>query len=792
MRDRSTELKRHIHNLCDAGVRRTRFHELAGASLAQTVGEPRPLRRAKAFAHLLDKVEQAVLPHELVAGSILGLWPLSEQTQSAEERLEQGREAVRGYLRRRASDAPQAVSRWALMGRDHYDGSITFRQLQDLARDLQQEFADRNITYSEVYRVLEHEFTFDYGEPQQLVKDLPWFASNHLHLDYGTALERGLGGIRDEILDRLQEADNPGQRTFYESALIAVEGCIRFIRRYCRTLRGVAEREADAARAAELRQMAKVCEQIAEALPETFRQAVQLMWMLHIIGNLQGGSAMSLGRLDQYLWPFYERDRSAGRIAPAEAQALLECVWLKVNEPKMRTVQSVCLGGTTAQGEDGTNELTDLCLRATHAVAEPYPNTAVRVHAQATEELWDRIADCMLSGNGQPQIFNDAVMLPGLSELGYPAADARDYYPMGCVEVMLAGMMPTYHGGGAVMFPVQLELVFTNGEANLAGETGRRTGELNEFGTFEQFMGAFLLQVRHRAESLMRAAEESYGQDATVRCDPFASLLVKDCLAKGKDVCRGGARYPRSFVLNSMGLGTAADSLAAIKTCVYQRKAVTLHELKAALDANFGGHDALRAMLRNAVPAFGNDQPEVDELAERTYREFVDAVLHHESSIGAIWSPQSFSYHSHVWRGEMTDATPDGRLRSMPFSDGIGPSQGRDVSGPTCLINSVTRLDFGPLTGGTGFNLKLNPGFVRGAEGREILKSLLRTYVERGGLQIQVNLVDQETLKKAQQRPDEYRHVIVRVAGFCEYFVSLDRKLQDEIIQRTAQEVGAA
>jgi formate C-acetyltransferase len=240
-----------------------------------------------------------------------------------------------------------------------------------------------------------------------------------------------------------------------------------------------------------------------------------------------------------------------------------------------------------------------------------------------------------------------------------------------------------------------------------------------------------------------------------------------------------------------MGFGTAIDSLAAIRTVVYDGKRYSLHQVKAMLDEDFCGDDAARVLLCSHPPAFGNDLEEVDAIARRVYGVFTDTILNHRSPVGAIFLPQMFSYNSHIYRGETTAATPDGRRRGEALSDGPGPSQGRDKCGPTCLINSVAGMDGARLIGGCGFNIKINPDFIKGPEGRNIFKSLLSTYLLKNGMQIQVNLVDQETLQRAQQSPEQYRNVIVRVAGYCEYFTNLDRKLQDEIIRRTAQAAPA-
>jgi pyruvate-formate lyase len=788
MSERSRQLRQAIHEMLDAGVRRTTFYSLLSESLLQTQGEPRPLRRAKAFAHLLDHVEQVVLPHELLAGSITGMWPLAEGHATFEQRLAEGRQAIAEYLRLR-QDRPRAaeVERWALMARDHYDACISFSDLQRVAQKLAQELnGSHQLPYAELYKVLEDHFQFDYGDQvRQTLAGLPWFASNHLSLSFRKALRRGLGDLRQEILTRRTQAAR-GSGEFYDSTLIAIDAAIRFIHRYARTLRQAAG-GSDPDRATELLEMAANCDWIAEESPRTFRQALQLVWMIHLISNIGGGAAMSFGRFDQYLQPYYSRDLAAGLVTPKEARELIAHLWLKTNEPKMRTVQSLTLSGIARGGRDGTNDLTYLCLDVVAEVREPYPNTCVRMHQDSPAALWEKVVDTLLIGIGQPQIFNDEAMLRGLTRAGFPIEDGRDYYPMGCVEVMLEGLQPTYQGARGVVFASLLEAVFSNGVVNHAGEPSCATGELSSFASFDDFLNAYLAQLRWTLARSIREAEERSQRGSRDLYDPFASIFVEDCLEKGLDICQGGARYPACFTINGLGFGTAIDSLAAIKTIVYDRSQYSLQQVKEMLQRDFAGNEAARDLFSRSAPAYGNDIDEVDWIARRVYDTFTETILGHRSSIGAFFLPQMFSYNSHINVGEITAATPNGRRRGEALSDGPGPSQGRDVRGPTCLINSVGGNDGSRLIGGCGFNLKINPDFVQGPEGRNILKSLLLTYLAKGGMQIQVNLIDQETLRKAQRAPEQYRNVIVRVAGYCEYFTNLDRKLQDEIIRRTSQ-----
>ncbi len=794
MNERIQRLRQHIHALDDAGVRRTTFYPLVNESLRATKGKPRPIRRALAFAHLLDRVEQVVLPHELIAGSILGMWPLAEDLPTMAENRSAAQRAVSAHLEKlkstRPSELRRRTARWALHARDHYDANILYDDLQTIARDLAAELSDEPLLdFAEIFRVLENHFVFDYGEEcRRNFAELPWFREHHLHLNYAKPLRLGLGGLRDEIENRLAVAGDDEKRLFYRSTLIAIEAAIRFVRRYAGTLRVEAASCEKDHRRTELEDMARVVEAVAENAPSTFREALQLMWLVHIMAQIGEGAAMSFARFDQYMFPFYDADVKAGRIRREQAGELIACMWLKVNEPKMRTVQSLCVSGITPEGEDGTNELSLLCLEVAKEVREPYPNTCVRVHAGTPPALWDAILDLMQVGAGQPQLFNDDVMIPGLMRWGgYAETEARDYYPMGCVEIMIQGKSPMWGGAGEpVIFPALIELVFTNGRSNMAGERGPRTGELHEIRTFDQFMSAYLEHVRFRVRDGIDQCEEEFSRDRGRRCDPFASALVDNCLEKGLEIEQGGAECPFIRTVSSRGLGTAVDALATIRAAVFEQKRLTLQELKDVLDADFAGADGCRRMLAACGPRFGNDRDEADRLAVRVYNAYVDAVVSYRSGHNVVYVPNMFSYNDHVRFGEITGATPDGRGRGEVLSDALGPSHGRDVNGPTALINSITKLDFTKMTGGCAFNVKLDPAFFRNRAGRGRLRGLVQTYLQKGGLQVQINLVGQDTLRAAQREPEKHRDLIVRIAGYCEYFHKLDRSLQEEVIQRTS------
>ena len=795
MTDRIKRLKDHIQVLGDAGVRKTTFFPLIAKSLEGTGGEATRIRRAKAFADLLDQADQVVLPDELVAGSVLGTWPLDPEVPLFETQLSSADQAVRDYMAVKSGRMAEekahiaigfkknvsfSTQRWAVMARDHYDASIRFSDMQEIIRVLCEKYKeDASIEAFEIGRVIERHFEYDYGEEtMRLIGDLPWEAANHLDLNYGKLVRRGFGSLLQE-LDQLAANAVSEKEEFYAASRITLLAAIRFIERYAVTL----EKErgsADPARAMELGEMADICRKIAVGEPETFREALQLVWITHVIANIAGGSALSFARFDQYMRPFYEKDLQAGRMSREQASELMACVFLKVNEPKMRTVQSLCLGGVQPDGTDGASDLTKCCIETIRSLRLPYPNVSVRIDNDVSPAwLLDEAVQTIQVGFGMPMILNDRLWVPNLVKLGYPVETARDYYNMGCVEIMIQGRQANWGGAGGVNF-VQLIL-----DVMAQSQDGRI-----QVPDFDAFMRHYLLAMNQTITRARVQGLEKLSQMRKDHYDPFASVLIDDCLEKGVDMFQGGAELPAQIAIGGSGLGTAADSLSAIKTFVYDKKQLSLDELSMVLKGNFDGNESLRAMLSSQAPAYGNDLDAADEMAKTIFDAYSEGVFKCNADATARFVNVLFSYNGHVTSGEVTGATPNGRLKGKPLSDCIGPSQGKDVHGPTKLMNSVLKLDFSKVTGAFALNVKINPSWAQKPSGKIILSSLIHAYLQDGGPQLQFNMQRIEDLKAAQAHPEQYRDIVVRIAGYCEYFVNLDHQLQNEIISRTAHELA--
>jgi formate C-acetyltransferase len=798
------------------GIYRSEFFRLAGESLRQTIGEGRLIRRAKALANVLGKMDIVVQPYEILGGTIAGIYPKAENIPPYEESKAEGRKAIEDYLKTENKNKDVVFARQTMFARIHYHGRIPYEDLQRMIRELEAEFSDKeDINHAEIGRVLEVHFTWDFGDDACLVGELPWQAINHNDLNPPRLLGMGLGGIRREILE-YQAKCTPEQKEFYESELVAIDACIGFVKRWGEAFSKkaeIAEKE-DPERYGELKRIADACAKVAVEKPETFFEALQLLWLIYEISHIQAcaGSCASFARFDQYMYPFYKADLEAGRITEEDALLLICNLFLKVNEPKMRCVISLCLGGQTREGKDGANGITKLCLQAVQMLRQPYPNVAVRLFEGSPEWLYDMIVMTLKLGVGNPQLINDRTWVDNFMRHGYDPEDARDYYNMGCVEMIIMGKIALWDNIAVVDFPNVLQMVLDNGGrinrpyskgdedkteiyTNINGFSNMphvsfeplRTGTLDEFDTFEKFLGAYKRQLEHMLVNLKENSDISDRIHDKYWCDPFGSLFIDDCIKKGKDLYQGGAKYDAVKVVGGFGFGTAVDSLMGIKKFVYEQKRFTLAELKKMLDENFEGNEAVRQMLQNHIPAYGNDNEETDQLAKTIFGWYGEAVENvNRQGIRGVAITSVFSYTAQASLGEITGAMPNGRLRGEMISDSIGPSQGKDMGGPTRMFRSVTTLNPGDITGACSVNIKLSPSVVKGRQGSENMKSLFKGFLESNGPQLQVNFVDSATLKAAQAEPSKYRNLIVRVAGYCEYFNNLDANLQNEIIARTA------
>jgi len=626
----------------------------------------------------------------------------------------------------------------------------------------------------------------------------------HITVDYERVLKKGFLGLKAEVEDEFKRINYEDQGCLKKIHLLQAmslccDAAIRFAERYAEEAERLAAAESDPTRRIELEQIAEICRWVPAHPARTFHEALQSFWFVHLILNLETNSyAIGPGRFDQYMYPYYRADVDAGRLTREQAGELLACLWIKFNEltvvkeggtAKASTTyndfQNLNLGGQTIEGQDGTNDLSHLCLDVTGRLKLPQPQISVLISEKTPDRFLTKACAVIRLGFGMPAVFNDDEKVQALLHKGKTLRDARLGGINGCVELVVQGR-DNMASSGYLSMPKCLELALNNGINPLTGaQLGPRTGDPRDFISFDQLVEAFRQQLVNAIELKIvydGIARQAYAEFCPV---PFTSLLISDCLEKGRDYHDGGARYNLPLICG-VGTGTMADSLATIKKLVYDDAEMSLEELASALRADFAGYERLRQMLLNRAPKWGNGDDYVDTLAHDVVEMFCDELEKHHNAEGVPYVANMIPTTTHIWFGSLTGATADGRLAETPLSEGISPVQGMDRSGPTAVILSMARLDHARCCG-TLLNMKFHPMTISGEDGLRKFVHLIRTYFKLGGHHIQFNVISAETLRAAQEHPEEYRNVIVRVAGYSDYFVRLSRDLQNEIISRTEQ-----
>jgi formate C-acetyltransferase len=580
---------------------------------------------------------------------------------------------------------------------------------------------------------------------------------------------------------------------------IAARAVIRYAARHAEQARALATAEPDLDRRAELEEVAAVCDRVPAHAPETFHEALQAYWFVHlgVVTELNTWDSFCPGRLDQHLLPFYRRDIADGRLTREEAVELLECFWIKFNNqpapPKVGvtaaesgTYTDFCninVGGLTTEGGDGVNEVSYLLLDVIDEMHLLQPSSNIQLTTKSPERFLARACDIIREGWGQPSVFNADMVVEELLRQGKRIEDARAGGTSGCVEVGAFGK-EAYILAGYFNLAKVLEITLNAGVDPATGRLiGAETGDPAAFSSFDEFFAAFRTQLQHFLDIKIagnRIIERLY---ATWMPAPFLSLLIDDCIATGTDYNAGGARYNTTYIM-PVGLGTATDGLSAIKRHVFEKQDVTMPALLAALANDFASDELIRQRLWNKTPRYGNDDPDADDLMRRLFDTVHDLVDGRPNTRGGEHHVNYLSTTCHVYFGSRIGATPDGRHAFQPVSDGISPVQGTDTQGPTAVLKSASRLDHAR-TGGTLLNLKFTPSLLDDAAGLDRLARLIRGYFSLDGHHLQFNVVTAETLRKAQANPEQHRDLIVRVAGYSDYFCDLTKPLQDEIIART-------
>ncbi len=671
----------------------------------------------------------------------------------------------------------------------------------------------------------------------------------HIAVDYAKVLHKGFKGIMQDVLAAMDAADKRSpdylkQEAFFKAVLISCNAAINFAHRYARKAREMAD-DVSPQRRSELMEIARICETVPENGASSFYEVCQSFWLTHAIIQIESnGHSISPARFDQYMYPFLAQDRS---ITPEMAQELLDCLWIKFNDiNKVRDedstkgfggypmFQNLIVGGQTRGGLDATNPLSYMAMTATAHVSLHEPSFSVRIWAKSPDDFLLKACEVSRLGMGIPAYYNDEVIIPALINRGLSLEDARDYGIIGCVEPQSPGKTEGWHDAAFFNMSKVLEIALNNGRSGTR-QLGPKTGEIADFHCFDDVLEAYRKQMAwfvHHLTAADNSVDLAHAERAPL---PFLSCMVDDCISRGKTVQEGGAHYNFTGP-QGVGVANVGDSLMAIKRLVFEEGRVSLAHLKEALDSNFGRSaetpsvpakaeegevtydmvlgalkkilgensgiglsalakpaepvaqgslEALRQMLINGVPKFGNDIDEVDMMARAAAEIYCREVEKYRNPRSGVFQAGLYPVSANVAMGTAVGATADGRLAGEPLPDGVSPSRGMDCSGPTAAANSVAKLDHALASNGTLFNQKFHPAALKGEDGLHHLAALLRGFFDQKGMHVQFNVVDRSILLAAQKEPEKYRDLVVRVAGYSAQFVSLDKSVQDDIIMRT-------
>lgn len=623
--------------------------------------------------------------------------------------------------------------------------------------------------------------------------------SRVLHHGFRWHIEQCQKNIKEAYADRMS-IEKQAKVNYWRALIIALEAGIRYANRYADKAEEMAETETDSVRKAELLEIARICRKVPENAPETFHEAMQHHWFMHLMIHIETNAAANqLGRMDMNMYPFYERDLKEGRIDRERALELFELLFIKVNtlffisdnyyaiaNAGMPMWQELAVGGVDNEGNDASNELSEIILEAADEMKMAQPPLAFRYNAKNPEKLFRKAIEMNQRGLANPAFYNDEIGMCVVEDMGGTKEQMYNWSLSGCVEVIPGGgVSDACPVGGYINGPKCLELVLHNGVDPVTGkDVGLHTGDPKDFTSIDQVIDALQKQINHFWEKHTAAVNATMSVQATHLPCVYYSFLVDGCIENGKSLQEGGALFNTTNVFMT-GPATVADSLAAINQAVFKDQKLTMEELIHLCDTNFEGQEKMRQYLIERAPKFGNDDKEVDDIIVDIVDRSAQYVQNLTDCRGARYSCGTQTQTHNVSLGSYVGATPDGRLAFTPFSDNASPHLGRDTAGPTAAANSVSKFVAKHSHGGTLYNIRFDPNGVRGPQGCEILEGIVKGFFDNGGYHIQMNVVDNETLHKAQEEPENYRDLVVRVSGFLAYFTELDRSVQDNIIERT-------
>lgn len=622
-------------------------------------------------------------------------------------------------------------------------------------------------------------------------------AQGHICPNVKEWLETGPQGYIDQAKSKLGSC-TPQQKEFYECVILVMQGVQKFMKRYEDLLKETAKAYPDHAQ--DLMQVASICHNLQTQPTHTFHEALQSLWFLMVVLHMESNaSSFSPGRLDQILYPYYQKDIDDLTLTKEDALELIECLWLKFNEiVYLRNKNSakyfagfpigfnVAIGGQDQEGKDYCNDLSHLFLDAQEDIGLPQPNLSVRLHEHTNDALLRHAVRCVSKGSGMPQFFNDKAIIHSLEKLGISHEDAMNYAIVGCVELTTQGNNLGWSDAAMFNLNKVLELTLNHGVCLLTGkQLGPDYGSLSTYKTFEELEAAYKKMILYFMDKMLVCCEAVEKAHIDVLPTPFLSAVIDDCMEKGMDVTAGGAHYNLSGI-QMIQVANLADSLAAIKQMVYDEKRIAPADLEHALQTNFDGEEVMRQTLLHRVPKYGNDVEWVDELGAKWARFFRQELGKHTNYRNGPYHTGMYTVSAHVPMGKNVGASADGRLSQDPLADGgLSPVYGRDLQGPTAVLKSVSKMDDDCTTNGGLLNMKFLPDFFKTETGITKFCHFLRTFVDLEIPHIQFNVVSRQNLLDAQKHPEQYRSLTVRVAGYTAYFTELAGDLQNEIIART-------
>jgi len=758
------------------------------ASHKNSEGQSVIIRRAKAFLDVCKSIRVTIFPNELIVGSI-------------------------GEFRKSGIICPEYSWQWVDQEMDSFEErNQDPYQIDEGAKDILR----RNVFPYWQGKSLEETFLSRINpETAKLLidtgiidNDSKWrSAVGEVTADYqDIVFQTGFGGLKREAESNLQSLEPTTPEAlekidFYQAALLVCEGVITLAKRYAQKAEEMAEIESDSVRQKELREIARICRKVPEHPPETFYEAIQTVWFTQLGSVLSENSlALNLGRFDQYMYPYFAKDIEKEYLTEEQAQELIEALWIKLSEwvwaissntakffAGYNSFQNLTVGGRTRSGKDATNPLSYMCLKATENVKTHQPGLSVRIHPDSPNKFLLAVCKLISLGTGFPAVHNDRLGSEMLLAAGLSPEDARDWSNCGCV-VPHFRKVGEWTAAVNINLAAAMEYALNEGKSLLTGEImGLEEKPLTQFVSFEELKSAYYKQLANLVKHSVIGTITAQKIHAEMVPRPYLSLLVDGCMAKGKDLSKGGAKYNVGPVLTGIGVADSANSLAAIKKLVFEEKRYTLEELGQALKVNWQGYEEIRQAALSC-PKYGNDDDYVDQIAVEITDFYYQEVRSYNDYFGSPFNSAFMGISNYIPAGSVIGASPDGRKAQSPLTEGVSPHAGTDLSSPTAAMRSASKINHDVHSGGTLLNIKLSPELLKTESNLKNLAALIRGYFSLGAFHVQFNVISPETLRAAQERPEDYRDLLVRVAGYSTQFINLSREAQEAIIARTTYE----